>query len=120
LPLVVGSMLGMSIVLVNFTDSNLICIAILTIAFFAQGIASSSWAAVSEVAPKELIGLTGGVTSLAANIGGIVTPIVIGAIVQSTGSFAFAFWFIGGVALMGTLSYSFLLGRLHRIELKVR
>ncbi|UST66391.1 MFS transporter [Pseudomonas moraviensis] len=120
LPLVVGSMLGMSIVLVDFTDSNLICIAVLTIAFFAQGIASSSWAAVSEVAPKELIGLTGGITSLAANIGGIVTPIVIGAIVHATGTFAYAFWFIGGVALIGTLSYSLLLGRLYRIELKVR
>lgn len=120
LPLVVGSMLGMSIVLVNFTDSNVICIAILTIAFFAQGIASSSWAAVSEVAPKELIGLTGGITSLAANIGGIVTPIVIGGIVHATGSFAYAFWFIGGVALIGTLSYSLLLGRLYRIELKAR
>ena len=120
LPLVVGSMLGMSIVLVNFTDSNVVCIAILTIAFFAQGIASSSWAAVSEVAPKELIGLTGGITSLAANIGGIVTPIVIGGIVHATGSFAYAFWFIGGVALIGTLSYSLLLGRLFRIELKVR
>lgn len=118
LPLVIGSMLGMSIVLVNFTDSNMICIAVLTVAFFAQGIASSSWAAVSEVAPKELIGLTGGITSLAANIGGIVTPIVIGAIVHATGSFAWAFWFIGAVALIGTLSYSLLLGRLYRIELK--
>jgi nitrate/nitrite transporter NarK len=95
-----------------------LCIAVLTLAFFAQGIASSSWAAVSEVAPKELIGLTGGITSLAANIGGIVTPIVIGAIVHASGSFAMAFWFIGGVALMGTLSYSLLLGKLYRIELK--
>ncbi|MBD1551658.1 MFS transporter [Pseudomonas typographi] len=118
LPLVVGSALGMSIVLVNFTDSNLVCIAVLTCAFFAQGIASASWAAVSEIAPKELIGLTGGITSLAANIGGIVTPIAIGAIVQTTHSFANAFWFIGAVALIGTLSYSFLLGRLYRIELK--
>jgi ACS family D-galactonate transporter-like MFS transporter len=120
LPLVVGSMLGMSIVLVNFTESNAVCIAILTTAFFAQGIASSSWAAVSEVAPKELIGLTGGVTSLAANIGGIVTPIVIGAIVHATGSFAYAFWFIGGVALIGTLSYSLLLGKIYRIQLQTR
>jgi len=120
LPLVVGSMLGMSIMLVNFTDSNLVCIAILTVAFFAQGIASSSWAAVSEIAPKELIGLTGGVTSLAANIGGIVCPIVVGAIVHATGTFAWAFWFIGGVALIGTLWYSLLLGRIYRIELKAK
>lgn len=120
LPLVTGSILGMSIVLVNFTDSNLACIAILTVAFFAQGIASSSWAAVGEVAPKELIGLTGGVTSLAANIGGVVTPIVIGGIVQATGSFAYAFNYIGAIALLGTLSYSFLLGPLYRITLRAR
>ena len=120
LPLVVGSALGMSIMLVNFTDSNEVCIALLTIAFFAQGIASSSWAAVSEIAPKELIGLTGGITSLAANIGGIVTPIVIGQILHVTGNFAWAFWFIGGVAGIGTLSYSLLLGRIYRIELKAR
>ncbi|WP_460045697.1 MFS transporter [Pseudomonas sp. S2_H01] len=120
LPLVVGSALGMSIMLVNFTDSNEVCIALLTIAFFAQGIASSSWAAVSEVAPKELIGLTGGITSLAANIGGIVTPIVIGQILHLTGNFAWAFWFIGGMACIGTLSYSLLLGRIYRIELKAK
>jgi ACS family D-galactonate transporter-like MFS transporter len=120
LPLVVGSMLGMSIVLVNFTDSNELCIAILTVAFFAQGIASASWAAVSEIAPKELIGLTGGVTSLAANIGGIVTPTVIGAILSVTHSFSLAFYFIGAVALMGALSYSLLLGKLHRIVLVAR
>jgi ACS family D-galactonate transporter-like MFS transporter len=120
LPLVVGSALGMSIMLVNFTDSNEVCIALLTIAFFAQGIASSSWAAVSEIAPKELIGLTGGITSLAANIGGIVTPIVIGQILHVTGNFAWAFWFIGGVALIGTLSYSLLLGRIYRIELTAK
>jgi D-galactonate transporter len=120
LPLVVGSALGMSIMLVNFTDSNEVCIALLTVAFFAQGIASSSWAAVSEIAPKELIGLTGGITSLAANIGGIVTPIVIGQILHVTGNFAWAFWFIGGVALIGTLSYSLLLGRIYRIELTAK
>jgi D-galactonate transporter len=120
LPLVVGSALGMSIVLVNFTDSNVLCIAVLTVAFFAQGIASASWAAVSEVAPKQLIGLTGGITSLAANIGGIVTPIVIGWILHETGNFSAAFWFIGGVAMIGCLSYSLLLGRLHRIVLQAR
>ncbi|MGV8917263.1 MAG: MFS transporter [Pseudomonas sp.] len=118
LPLVVGSMLGMSIVLINFTNSDELCIAILTCAFFAQGIASASWAAVAEIAPKELIGLTGGITSLAANIGGIVTPIVIGAILTATNSFSLVFYFIGALALIGTLSYSFLLGRLYRIQLK--
>ena len=52
LPLVVGSALGMSIVLCNVTASNDLCIAILTLTFFAQGVSSTSWAAVAEIAPK--------------------------------------------------------------------
>ena len=67
-------MLGMSIVLVNFTDSNVLCIAVLTLAFFAQGIASSSWAAVSEVAPKELIGLTGGLPAWPRTLAASLRP----------------------------------------------
>jgi D-galactonate transporter len=118
LPLVVGSALGMSIVLVNFATENWIAIAILTLAFFAQGICSTSWAAVGEVAPKELVGVTAAVTSFAANLSGIVTPTVIGFILRESGSFYWAFWFVGGVALIGTLSYSLLLGPLYRIQLK--
>ncbi|MCY0389037.1 MFS transporter [Robbsia sp. Bb-Pol-6] len=120
LPLVVGSALGMSIVLANVATSDGFAIAILTIAFFAQGISATSWAAVGEVAPKELIGVTSGITSFSANLAGIVTPTVVGYILRETGSFHAAFNFIGCVALVGTLSYSLLLGRLHRIELPQR
>lgn len=114
-PLVVGTLLGTSIVLVNFVASDLACIAILTTAFFAQGISSTSWAAASEAAPSQYIGLTMGITSLSANLAGIVSPIVIGYIVHVTGSFAWAMNFVGLMALIGALSYSLVLGRLHRI-----
>ena len=117
LPLVLGSALGTSIILVNADVSTEVCIAILTVAFFAQGVSSTSWAAVSEIAPKELIAVTGGVTSFAANLTGIVTPTVIGIIVQQTGSFFWAFNLVAALSLGGTLSYSLLLGRIHRIEL---
>lgn len=49
-----------------------------------------------------------------------MTPIVIGQILHLTGNFAWAFWFIGGMACIGTLSYSLLLGRIYRIELKAK
>lgn len=117
LPLIIGSSLGVSIVLVNFASSNWIAIAILTVAFFAQGICSTSWAAVGEVAPKELIGVTSAITSFSANLAGIVTPTVIGYILHKSGSFYWAFNFVGGVAVLGALSYSLLLGQLHRITL---
>jgi MFS transporter, ACS family, D-galactonate transporter len=117
-PLVVGVSLGISIVLVNFTDSDWVCIAILTTAFFAQGIASSSWATASEVAPKEAVALTASITSFAANLTGIVTPTVIGYIVHTTGSFVWAIDFIAAMALLGVFSYTVLLGKISRIELK--
>ena len=117
-PLIVGTLLGSVIVLVNFVGSDMAVIGILTVAFFAQGVASSSWAAVSEVAPRQYVGLSGGITSLAANLAAISTPIVIGYILQATGSFYWALNFMAIVSLCGALSYSVLLGRLHRIEME--
>lgn len=117
-PLIIGTLLGSSIVLVNFVHSDALVIAVLTISFFAQGVASSSWAAVSEIAPRQYIGLTSGVTSLAANLAGITTPIIIGFILQATGQFYWALNFMGIVSLCGALSYSLLLGPLFRIEME--
>ncbi|MFT4021573.1 MAG: MFS transporter [Acinetobacter sp.] len=118
LPMIAGSAMGMSIIFVNFTDSNIICIAILTAAFFAQGMAATTWATVAEIAPQKLIGLTGSITSFAANMGGVVCPLIIGIILKYTHSFSAAFWFIGALALIGTISYSFFLGKIYRIELR--
>jgi ACS family D-galactonate transporter-like MFS transporter len=116
-PLIIGTLLGASIVLVNMVTSDELIIAILTVTFFAQGVGSSSWTAVSEIAPKQFIGLTSGITSLAANVAGVTTPLVIGYILKFSGSFYWALNFIGIMSLLGALSYSLLLGRLHRIEL---
>lgn len=116
-PLIIGTLLASLIILVNFVESDAVVIGILTISFFAQGVASSSWAAVSEIAPRKYIGLTSGITSLAANIAGVTTPLIIGYILQATGSFYWALNFMGIVCLMGAFSYSVLLGPLYRIEM---
>ena len=116
-PLIIGTLLASCIVLVNFVTSDALVITVLTISFFAQGVASSSWAAVSEIAPRQYIGLTSGITSLAANLAGITTPIIIGYILQTTGQFYWALNFMGIVCLLGAFCYSVLLGRLYRIEM---
>jgi len=116
-PLIIGTLLGASIVLVNFVESNELMIAVLSVAFFAQGIGSMSWAAVSEIAPRQYVGLTSSITSLSANIAGVTTPLMIGYITQHTGHFYWAVNLMGAICLIGTLSYSVLLGKLSRIEL---
>jgi ACS family D-galactonate transporter-like MFS transporter len=62
------------------------------------------------------MGLTGGVFNLCANLAGIVTPLVVGLIVQQTGSFVYALGFIAVIALIGAVSYIFVLGPVERVE----
>ena len=117
LPIIAGLLLASTIVSANYVDDNAVVIAFLSVAFFGQGMVGLGWTLISDMAPKRLMGLTGGLFNFAANLAGIVTPLVIGFIVQSTGSFVGALAFVGAVALLGALSYIFILGDVRRIEL---
>ena len=116
-PIISGLLLASTIITANFVDSNGAVIAILSLAFFAQGMAALGWTLVSDIAPDGMLGLTGGIFNLAANLAGIITPLVIGAIVAATGSFFYALAYIGCLALLGASAYIFVLGDVKRIEL---
>lgn len=116
-PIVAGLLMASTIVAANFVDNNILVIAILSFAFFGQGMCNLGWTLISDVAPKALIGLTGGVFNFCANLAGIITPLVIGFIVAGTGSFFYALAYIGVVALLGVASYVFILGDVKRVEL---
>ncbi|VBI47758.1 MFS transporter [Burkholderia pseudomallei] len=117
LPIIAGLLLASTIVLANYVRSNEAVIAIMSVAFFAQGMAALGWTLVSDIAPEGLLGATGGIFNLAANLAGIVTPLVVGFIVAATGAFVGALAFIGVIALIGALSYIFVVGDIKRIEL---
>jgi len=118
LPIIAGLLLASTIILANYVQSNVLVIAILSVAFFAQGMAALGWTLVSDIAPEGLLGVTGGIFNFAANLAGIVTPLVVGLIVAATGSFVGALVFIGVIALIGALSYIFVVGDIKRIVLK--
>lgn len=117
LPIIAGLLLASTIILANYVESNVAVIAILSVAFFAQGMAALGWTLVSDIAPDGLLGVTGGIFNFAANLAGIVTPLVVGFIVAATGSFVGALVFIGAIALIGALSYIFIVGDIKRIVL---
>lgn len=117
LPIILGLLLASTIVSANYVTSNLVVVGILSLAFFAQGMAALGWTLVSDIAPEGMLGLTGGIFNLSANMAGIVTPLVIGGIVAATGSFFYAIAFIGVIALFGALAYIFILGDVRRIQL---
>ena len=83
LPIIAGLLGASTIILANYVDSDAAVIAILSVAFFAQGMTGLGWTLISDIAPKNLMGLTGGVFNFAANLAGIVTPLVIGFIVAA-------------------------------------
>jgi MFS transporter, ACS family, D-galactonate transporter len=115
LPIIAGLLLASCIVAANFLDDNRLVIAVLSVAFFGQGMVNLGWTLITDVAPKPLIGLTGGVFNLCANLAGIVTPLVVGFIVAATGSFFYALAFIAVVALIGAFAYIFILGPVKRV-----
>jgi len=116
-PVIFGLVAASSIVLANYVESTAAVIAILCFAYFAQGMSALAWSIVSDIAPKGLLGLSGGVFNLFANAAGIVTPLIIGLIFNATGSFVYALMFVGAVAVVGALSYIFIVGDIRRIEL---
>ncbi len=118
LPIIMGLLLASTIIGANYVQSNAAVIAILSVAFFAQGMAALGWTLVSDIAPMDQLGLTGGIFNFAANLAGIITPMVIGFIVTATGSFIGAILYIGILALVGAFSYIFIVGDVKRIDLK--
>lgn len=117
LPIISGLLLASTIILANYVESNVLVIAVMSVAFFGQGMCNLGWTLITDVAPKQLIGLTGGIFNLCANLAGIVTPMVIGFVVGATGSFFGGLAYIAVVALLGVVCYVFIVGDVHRIEL---
>ncbi|MBC7889523.1 MAG: MFS transporter [Ferruginibacter sp.] len=114
-PVVTGLLLSVSIIGANYVDSPALIIFFMCLSFFGNGLASITWIFVSTLAPKHMIGLTGGVFNFIGGLAGIIVPIVIG-FLASDGQFAPALIFVGCLGLAGALSYIFLVGKVERIE----
>lgn len=117
-PIVGGMLLSMTMIGCNYTDSETLVVALMALAFFGKGIGALGWAVISDTAPKEVLGLAGSMFNMLGNVAGIVTPIVIGYIVGSTGSFNGALLFVGLNALVTVVAYLFIVQKIERIQLR--
>ena len=113
-PIVAGLLLSTSIVGANFATRPATIVAFLALAFFGNGLASITWSLVSAIAPERLIGLTGGVFNFFGNLSGITVPIVIGYLARDYG-FSAGLAYVALMALLGALSYVFIVGRVERL-----
>ncbi|MDE1917682.1 MAG: MFS transporter [Sphingomonadales bacterium] len=116
-PIITGLLLCASMVSANYLQSNTAVIAVMSLAFFGQGLAGLGWTLLSDVAPREMMGLTAGLFNFFTNLAGMLTPLVVGFAVKATGSFYGALAYIGALGLLGTLTYLFVLGPVERVRL---
>lgn len=117
-PIVAGMLAAMSMVICNYVSTDWVVVAVMSLAFFGKGVGALGWAVVADTSPPEAGGLSGALFNTFGNTAGITTPIVIGYIIQSTGSFANALVFIGANALMTIVCYLFVVGEIRRFKLE--
>jgi ACS family glucarate transporter-like MFS transporter len=118
-PIILGLVFSSVIILANYVSSEVVVIFVLAVAFFCKGLGSLGWSVVGDTSPKEIVGLSGGIFNMMGNLSGIVTPLVIGYILKTTGSFNGALMYVGAHGLIGALSYLLIVGEIKRVELKV-
>jgi len=117
LPIVCGMLLSMSMIACNYIERDAAVVAVMALAFFGKGIGALGWAVVADTSPREAGGLSGALFNMFGNFAGITTPIVIGYIVQGTGSFAGALVYVGANAAVTILCYLLVVGEIKRVAL---
>ncbi|TCK21481.1 MFS transporter [Pseudonocardia endophytica] len=116
LPMMIGFAGSSLIILANYTDAPGLVITVMAVAFFAQGMSAIGWTLASEVAPVRMMGLSGGVFGFFTNLGGAIVPIVIGIILDATGSFNGALVFVGALGALGFLAFLVIIDRVERLD----
>nr|WP_246217070.1 MFS transporter [Paraburkholderia panacisoli] len=115
--LVIGLLMASSIGFAAFAASPLVAVALLCVAKSGTTVAASQvWALPADVAPRDMVSRVAGIQNSVSNMGGVVGPIVTGAIVGSTGSFVPALMFSSALIVIAMLNYLFLLGRVEPIQ----
>ncbi|SFU46463.1 MFS transporter [Alicyclobacillus macrosporangiidus] len=115
-PIIIGFLLSSVIVLANFVNSTIAVVLIMATSVFAKGMAGLTWSLVGDMAPKKLIGFSGGLFNTAGNLAGIVIPLLVGYILNTTHSFNGVFIFIAVVVIVAALCYLFVVRPVERLE----
>jgi MFS transporter, ACS family, D-galactonate transporter len=120
LPVVTGLLLASSLILANWVPvgEDRLVIAIMSLAFFGQGMTNLGWSVLTDLAPKNMVGLAGGFFNMVTNFAGILTPLILGVILQFTGSYFYSLIYVGIVPLLGAALYVFALGDIKRLEVE--
>jgi len=120
LPIVAGMLLSCSMILCNYVPAgaNAMIVAIMCVAFFGKGMGALGWTVVSDTAPKQIVGLSGGLFNTFGNTAALTTGIIVDYLVNWTGHFNAALIYVGANALGAIFCYLVIVGEIKRLELR--
>jgi ACS family glucarate transporter-like MFS transporter len=116
-PIVTGVLLSSTMIACNYVDTQTMVIAIMSLAFFGKGFGNLGFSVVADTAPREMVGMTGGIFNALGNTAGIVTPVAIGYLLHSSGSFNSALLYVGAHGLLAAFAYLVIVGKIQRFQL---
>lgn len=94
----------------------LFCVVMVVAGVIFHGVASSNiWAITQTLAGPQAAGRWTGFQNFVGNLSGVVAPALTGFVLDRTGHLYWAFAILTCVALTGTMSWVFLVGRIEQV-----
>ena len=118
---IAGGLAGGSVIMfAALVPEAWMALALLSVAYSSLTVAATGiWSLPADVAPSSRhVGSIGGLQNFASNLAGIFTPILIGVLVDQTGSFVAPLAVIGAVSLVGAANYLFIMGKIEPLKVK--
>jgi len=116
---IAGGLIGGSVIMfAAVVPEAWMALALLSVAYSSLTVAATGiWSLPADVAPSSRhVGSIGGLQNFASNLAGIFTPVLIGVLVDQTGSFVAPLAVIGAISLIGAANYLFVLGKIEPLS----
>lgn len=115
--IVIGLCMGIALIGAAYSPSAWVAVVWFTIALTGVCVSAAGfWAIPSIIAPTGMVGVVSSTMNVSGMIAAIITPIITGAAVDITGSFASAFILIGVVLVIGVFGIVVLMGPIEQIH----
>lgn len=116
---IAGGLIGGSVIMFAArVPEAWMALTLLSAAYSSLTVAATGiWSLPADVAPSSRhVGSIGGLQNFASNLAGIFTPVLIGVLVDQTGSFVVPLAVIGFISLLGAANYLFVLGTVEPLK----
>jgi len=120
IPLVGGMLFSSVIALAVIVPNGWAALGLLSVSYASLTFAAASvWSLPADVAPSQSqVASIGGIQNFASNLAGVGSPLFLGVLKGITGSFVLPLIITGAVAILGAISYAFIVGRVEPLPFR--